>query len=95
MIVEYGLAPKLRPNLHRLCILLFTDGLTAVCVLEFNLWWEARLDKAVTGVHVFIWVDLHPEMEIELLICRVGELSAKKLELVHPTSTKILADLLE
>ena len=32
---------------------------------------------------------------MELLVCRAGELSTKKVELVHPARTKILPDLLK
>ena len=54
MIVEECLAPKRRPHLLCMSILLITDGLPADFVVEQILGWEAGLDEAVQLVHVLM-----------------------------------------
>ena len=87
--------PRRRPHLLRMGIFLITDGLPVEFFVECILGWETGLDQAIPWVYVHVWIQLLGEKEVELISRRVGELSTKKLELITPTRTKILAYLLE
>ena len=61
MIVEDCLAPKRRPHLLRIGILLITECLSAEFVVERLFGWKADPDEADPGIHVLVWLDLLPE----------------------------------
>ena len=57
VVVSQGLAPKGRPDLLRMRVVLVTDTRIGELAVEGFLWGEFGLSKAIPGVHILVRVN--------------------------------------
>ena len=59
-VVSQGLAPKGRPHLLRIGVVLVTDMRIRELAVEGFLWWEFGLSEAISGVRILVGVNTLP-----------------------------------